>query len=94
MVLSVWQLIAQRLWSWRFLVTTAIAVMAYLEAATLSYALLSLDRGDALPLWLPAGVAFASGFLTNHMALPGIVLGDLLLTQGFGAPLWETVGSA
>lgn len=94
MVLSVWQLLVQQLWSWRFLATTAVTVIAYLEAATLSYALLSLDRGDALPLWLPAGVALASGFLTNHIALPGIVLGDVLLTQGFGAPLWGTVGSA
>jgi signal transduction histidine kinase len=75
-----------QLLSWRVLIITAVTAIAYFETAVISLSLLNIESASASPLWLPAGGAMAIVFLTQYIALPGIMLGELLLMQWSHTP--------
>jgi signal transduction histidine kinase len=89
-----WQLFCQNALSWRALAITIGVAIAYAGTATLCLTLLQIQDASASPIWLPAGIALASVFLTNYTAVFGVMLGDLLLMQSLTPPPIVMVSSA
>jgi signal transduction histidine kinase len=78
-----------------YLVSTGLIALAYYLAARAGLALAYLD-GAVAALWPPAGLGLAVLVLYGPRAVPGIVIGDLLLgdfSTPLGTVLAQTVGN-